>query len=587
MQMLTAKFDPHSFFRHTENVALHVPASEVFSLLRRSVNLPPQWGALVGQDSGDQVVVAAGGVVAAEDVEDILFVRLTAMEVNIAPAGGRSRDGFSFEANARFRVRVLPDRAEMAGFLRAVVGSRRVIQAESLTGYFESAVREALGQFVATNDAGELLGAAAIHQAGEAVAEALQVPLFSAGMSLDGSIGVMLESPAFRGVQRSRESATIRQAQHEAARDLNDSLRHAREEHLDRLAALLTRLREMAVESPGAELPKLIRTFAEHQRGQLYEALFAKETDANAPRWIVAVCSDELLYFDAGDSAQPARRMRIDGEAGAARSIQVADDGSLLIGASRGVYVWPFDAVEPRQVLLATTKGTPRGGFNSVVNAGGCVVASHSELGIREWDLSESRELKPRFEAITAKARAVRNLSHYDSAFYCSIDDVAVRWRAGDAAPQATFRGANAILSAIAPAADGLFAGTSEGDLLFWPAGTTSDPDLLQRGMARAIESIRVQELHGVRRLIYCDTSPCVHARVMGDNFTFNYEAGGQTLRRIEVAGDHLVAMNELRDRLIVWTAAHPSQPLRVIQVGAICGRSVQDFCLVPFEACA
>lgn len=582
MQMLTAKFDPHSFFRHTENVALHVPASEVFSLLTRRVNLPAQWGALVGRGSGDQVVVEAGGVVEAEDVEDILFVRLTAMDVDIALAGARSRDGFSFDANARFRVRVLPDRAEMVGFLRAVVGSHRVIHAESLTGYFESAVREALGQFVATKDAGDLLGASAIHQAGEAVAGALQIPLFSAGMSLDGSVGATLESPAFRGVQRSRESVAIRQAQHEAARDLNDSLQHAREEHLDRLAASLTRLREMAAESPGAELPELIRTFAEHQRGQLYEALFAKETDANAPRWIVAVCSDEILYFDAGDSAQPARRMRIDGEAGAARSVQIAEDGSLLIGAARGVYIWPVDDLQPRQVLLATTQGTPRGGFNSVVNAGGRVVASHSELGIREWDLSSGRELNFRFESITAKAKVVRNLSHYDSAFYCSIDDVAIRWRTGDSAPQATFRGARSILSAIAPTADGLFAGTSEGDLLFWPAGTTSDPDLLQRGMARAIESIHVQELHGVRRLIYCDTSPRVHSRVMGDSFTFNYEAGGQTLRRVEVTGELLVAMNELRDRLIVWTAAHPAQPLRVIQVGAICGRNVQDFCLVP-----
>jgi hypothetical protein len=127
-----------------------------------------------------------------------------------------------------------------------------------------------------------------------------------------------------------------------------------------------------------------------------------------------------------------------------------------------------------------------------------------------------------------------------------------------------------------------LYAGTSQGDLVFWPAGTTQNPDTVHQGQDRPIESISMQQMHGLRRLVYADTSPRIHARVIGDSFTFHYEAGGQTLRRAKVATDLIVATNELRDRLFCWSPASPDKPSCIIQIGAMTGRNVQDFCLVP-----
>jgi hypothetical protein len=85
-----------------------------------------------------------------------------------------------------------------------------------------------------------------------------------------------------------------------------------------------------------------------------------------------------------------------------------------------------------------------------------------------------------------------------------------------------------------------------------------------------------------VQRLVFTDTSPQVHARLLGDNFTCRYEAGGQTLRRVEVAPDMLIATNDLRDRLIVWTPGNPAKPIATIGIARLTGRSVQDVCLVP-----
>ena len=96
------------------------------------------------------------------------------------------------------------------------------------------------------------------------------------------------------------------------------------------------------------------------------------------------------------------------------------------------------------------------------------------------------------------------------------------------------------------------------------------------------VESISLSLSQGVRRLIFTDTSLYVHAMVLGDTFTCHYEAGGQTLRRVEVAPDMLVATNELRDRLILWKPGQPENPASTIAVSRLCNRSVQDVCLVP-----
>ena len=63
--MGNSKFDPQSFFRQVESVALHVPVSEIFGLFRRTLDLPGSWAALVTKKSGDSSVVRAGGVVEA------------------------------------------------------------------------------------------------------------------------------------------------------------------------------------------------------------------------------------------------------------------------------------------------------------------------------------------------------------------------------------------------------------------------------------------------------------------------------------------------------------------------------------------
>ena len=81
--MVGRKFDPKLFFQAADSVVLHMAAAELFGLLKRSLDLPSAWAALLTRTTGDHTVVPAGGMVEASDVEDILFARVTPVEVSV------------------------------------------------------------------------------------------------------------------------------------------------------------------------------------------------------------------------------------------------------------------------------------------------------------------------------------------------------------------------------------------------------------------------------------------------------------------------------------------------------------------------
>ncbi|MDO8629286.1 MAG: hypothetical protein Q7R41_02235, partial [Phycisphaerales bacterium] len=272
------------------------------------------------------------------------------------------------------------------------------------------------------------------------------------------------------------------------------------------------------------------------------------------------------------------------GKGGGAARPEACGSDVLWVGAATGVYRWPIDRAASDLTLLADVPAPVRGGFNAAAIAGDRLVATHSELGICEWDLGEPTSARRRFESMTRGAKAVRNAACFEGDVLCSIDDRILRWPVdgADDRPRVIYTGSGSVITAVVVATDGVYAGNSDGDVLFWPNGRTTDPEMLHRGMKRAAESVWLTYTHGVRQLVFTDTSPRVHARVIGDSFACHYEAGGQTMRRVEVAPDLLVATNDLRDRLLCWTPGKPERPSAVINVAAMTGQSIQDVCLVP-----
>jgi len=586
--MIAGKFDPQLFFHRIENVALHVPAAELFGFLKRSLDLPSPWAAMVRRSTGEHVVVPAGGEVDGTEAEDVLFVRVTPIELTLEEEGIVTHDRFQCRGDLTLRVSVIPERSELQSFLKAVVGSHRVAQATSLARYLAPTVRAALARFAAERDASDLVDARSGDAIEAALASALEAPLFSAGLMLDGPPTVRFDSKTLRQVQESQQEAARRQAEHDAARQVQEALEKAQAQHADHLASLLDRLKGLAADSPEAALPELVRSFSERERGELYRALFASEPASTKTQWVIAAAGNELLFFDPARLEEPCRRLTLDGPAGPVRSLQFMhgdnDRPILLIGAAAGVYRLPLERAEPDATLLVEGAPPVKGGFNAAAMVGDRVFATHSELGLCEWTVTEPNAPRLRFTTLTRDAKAVRDVEFFDGNLYCGIDDKVIRWPADDLGdrPAYVFTGSMSTITAICPSDAGLFVGNGDGDVLHFPPDRNTKPDRLHMGAHRAAESLWLLNSHGVRRLVYTDTSLYVHGRVLGDSFTCRYEAGGQTLRRVEVAPDLIVATNDLRDRLICWSPGQPDQPIASVGVSRLCGRSVQDVCLVP-----
>lgn len=587
--MVAGKFDPSLFFQHANNIALRADPSELFGFAKRSLDLPAQWAALLSHTTGDRTIVKSGGIIESSDIDSVLFIRTTPLEILIE-VDVTSKDGFSCQATVRLKVSLLLDRSDLVSFEHEVLGSHRVVQVEGLARYITPDLRDGLLAVARARDASQLIGAVDAHAIENALIETLQEPCFRAGLTLEGPPSVTVRSESFRHVSNQRQQVITQRTLHDSKHELQLAIQQAQNQHLDHLSDLLTRLKTLADDSPEADLPQLIKTFSDSQRGQIYQSLLASESGLTKTRWIVIAAGDELLFFDPQHTDRPARRFEINGSVGPVRSVQSVrqPDGTvaLWLGAATGVYRWPIDASCPDLTLSVQPTPDVRGGFNSVAATGNRVYATHSELGLCAWSLADANTSTNLFGSLTHKAKAVRAVRACDGHLYAAIDHRVIRWPVGEmpSEPDLIFKGSVSIITALCPTTVGLYAGTADGDVLFWSPGGEKCPRRLHTGSGRSCESVWIAQNHGVERIIFTDTSLHVNVQVIGDSFACRYEAGGQTLRRVNVTDDLLVATNDLRDRLILWNPANQATPSATILVGSQTGHSVQDICLITSD---
>ena len=584
--MLVDKFDPAVFFQRPENIALRVAAREVFGLLRRTLNLPASWAALVTGEAGDHRLVPAGGVVDSGDADEVLFLRVTPVDVAIDGFAFPSRDGFSCNANVSLRLGVVAQRGEIVAFRSHVLGSRRVVQVDGLIRLIKPVIQEGLTRYSAENDAASFLSPAGMADASKALGTALAATGFTSGLSLHDRPVVSIASPDFEVARRSRAEADRQRAEHEAQASLRRSMEETQQQHLDQLVVRLSKVEGLTTAAPNTPIVDVIQALAEHQKRAVYDALFAADAEAGRTRWVVVALGDELVVFDAVRLENSPRRVAVNGRIGPIRSVtlQTNADGThvLWLGAQRGVYRMPLDASQPDAEYAVETTRPLRGGFNASCVTVDTLTASHSELGVRQWPLSVPDSPVAACADETARARSVRHARFVDGAWYCAVDDRVIAWsQPGRSKPDRILSGFRDAITALACHGGALYVGTINGDVFRASMTTASRPERIHTGAGRPVESIAALDTRGVTRLVFTDTSPRAHCIVPGESYACRFEAGGQTLRRVAARPDLIVAMNEPRDRLIVWNPTNPDRPSGVIPIAATLGRSVQDVCLV------
>lgn len=585
------RFDLDNFTRDTQTVAVVAFASDVFSILSRRIIVPASCLALAWADGGQPELLRAGAEIESGRWRRILIARTDPLPLTFEFRGLPSSDGFEFAAKISLRVQLVPQRDELASFHRAVVGSGDRVTIEQLQRHCEEVVRLGAAGFAGARTAAALASVATWEAFDAALAERFKSFGFSSGLGLCADVRAEFTSSAFEVARHDQRSAEERRRRLEEEESLRQAAAASRAAHLASLASMLDKVRAMAGESGEARVAELVRTFDSGQRAQLYAGLLA-QPGSRRTALILMVAGNEILAVDPASPHQLTWRRRLEGDIGPLRSVRVMESGgehTVLVGARRGVYELNGDFSVTRQ--FAFDKPTsPRGGVNAAVLLGECLYATHSEAGLRRWAVraasvdtgaaAAADEGAPCLEQLTTGAKSVRDVQGDGAgAIWFSIDSRVVGWRP-DSAEAPVLLTAPAEVTALCVADGWVCAGLKDGRLLRWPTRAPHDLTELRGPTGHAVESLHWLAGGGIARLLVADRRPVLDLQVIGDAYRGEYRAA-VPLRWSWAADDWIAAVNDNRDRLLLWRPSEPQSPAAIVPVGQLCGSTIQDAALL------
>lgn len=581
--MLRSRADLDAFRTDARNVAALLAAEGLFGLLSRSLDVPSGWIALVGRTSGEARVYAGGATIEGNGISHLLLVRSEPVQIELVEDRLPCADGYQCTAHIRLWIRVVGETGDLDSFRTTVLGSGETLDVDQLASYVRWHCRRAITQFAEARSAADLVDGRDRDAAAALIAERLKPPLFAAGMALHQPALVRFECPALVDVRARAESVNVRQR-------IDETLAEARRKRLTDLESLLGQLQALGARSPGVELGELLRMFNETQRGQLYGALWSLLPVAERTQWIAVVAGNDLLCFDPNLPDAPARRVELNGPAGALRSVRVHQPPGrapvLLVGAARGVYEIDADTlrIQAAHTFVPGLDAELRGGVNAAAIGDGHVFATHSEIGLMRWPVGVEREPEFLLQAWTREARTTRQAQIDGNTLWLAIDDQVVGCPVADVTEASAKRlsGSRDRITALHAAGPDVFAGNKCGDILHWRIDKADDVECLLRGDGSPVEAVQHVLTGGVPQVAFAERgTPAIQLLAIGDTFVCRYEAGAQDVRRCAVAGDLLVAINDTRDRLLCWRPGETGTPFAQVRVSAQYGHSIQDVCLV------
>lgn len=582
--MISTAFNLDAFTRDESLIARLVPANDLFSILNRQVVVPPSCVALVWGDASQPAFVRSGQSIESAGGREVLFVKSMPIALSFDDMAVTSRDGFEFRATLQVAVQIVPERTELELFRKSLCGSRNSVDAAALGSHIEATVRQALSAFARQHDASSLATSETQRSFNAVFAEHFQAIGFSTGLTLAGDIRVTFQSPAFADFQRDQHAATRRAERITEESKLRTVAAEARKQHLADLAAILERVQQTAKSSGGAGVVDLIRTFDVSRRGELYRGLMGLGANQRCTEAILVVAGQELLWFSPNGGDSPMRRESLPSTLGPLRSIRIGQRGEqrvFLLGARNGVFVLdPGASTEPTAYSFAAP-GTLRGGVNAACILGDSLYASHSEVGLIRWRLAEPTASQVILADSMRGAKAVRDVQlSDDDRLWFTIDSRVLGWRS-DAEEAPILLHANAIIHTLLVDGRNAYAGLDSGAILHWDLRDTETANVLQSPGGDAVHSLVHLTGGGAPRLLSADKRTHLTLRVLGESYHAEYR-WKKALRWAAGADDVIVAVDDLRDSIVLWRPDMPEEPTATIPVARSHGHAIQDIALFP-----
>ena len=565
-------------------VACVIRPDELFSFMTRHVVLPTDTAALVIRAEGHADVVPGGEPVHADGTAEIVFARLAEFALQYNFAGFPSKDKFKFDGATALTVSPIGDRIEMQALRRSLLSNATTFGKNELRRHCQEAVQVALSNFINERVAEELVRPACWDEFDGVLAETFKRIGFESGLALGPNPRLTLKSSHYESSQAEARAREIREQRHAEEQRRKAEAQAAREQQLNSIGEMMTRVQQMGDGEGGVNVSELVRSFDAEQRGTLYEGLLAAEKGQQPIEKVLVVSGTSLLWFGTDNPHENYRKQRLTDDAtGPLRSVRVIDDGVrrlVLVGARNGVHVIDADSGEHLTTCIAKGRKDVRGGFNSMAMIGTDIFATHSELGLMKWANDNPKRAIACLPDLTEGSHAVRDVQSDEMGqLWLAIDNLVIAWRPGDDMSQSATEAPSEIATLCV--SDGyVIAGLKTGMILRWVAAAMGDYEVLRERDHRTVRSVKFLSGGGVPRVLVGDGRQFLELMVIGDAYHGQYRAM-HDLRWGFAKGDLVAGVNDSRDTLIIWDKNKPQHPKFHVPVRRMLGRSIQDVALL------
>lgn len=456
-----------------------------------------------------------------------------------------------FECTLRVGTHAADRRIFAEMFLRESPSAMRA----QVIAFLEPTLKQAIKEMIAARNADECLAS----PKAESIAplqKALAAAGFACGVEILPPFELQLSSQSFEQLQKRSQAS---------ARHLHD-LKHARE--------LLSEFQSMQEATPDLPAGKLLDKISPPDRGLALQSLLLASAEESQPKLLWGVAGSFLLKIDPRQTLPSIESIELQNEFGPFRSIQLIHSGEKMIqllGAQRGI-VWIENGDLKTMIGYRAPDSESVLGFNSVVNDGENLWATHGELGLLQWKTKEPGTAPAVFAETDARHLQLLEKSRV---LYASGNGWIVR-NAGGEVTMFTGESSSPIVgivarlrTLIAVHEDGVF-------------------DVIDRDTGRPIESFSrsgsynavgaMPWMGDVRLLLATEAGPmdCVG---IDDPLVTQFLSPYRGLRMVSATTDLVAAVSPDRQRIIIWKSWDDQRPVGEIAVTRLVKHRVTDVC--------
>ncbi|HUN82073.1 MAG TPA: hypothetical protein VMV81_11270, partial [Phycisphaerae bacterium] len=448
-------------------------------------------------------MVRSGGAFDAEEASEILLVKTSPLALNYRFSKLPSKDDFDIHAEVWISVMAMPERTELGLLRRELLGNRASADVRDMTRFCEDVVRDAIASFIRTREAGALHSPQVWSEFDAVMAEKFAPLGFSSGLALAGDVRLNLNSPDYEATRRATAIQTDRAKRAEAESATRAAAMESHRKELEEMVGLIERA---GATRDAAVFMKAIQSLDTVRRAEVYSGLMGIDARADQTESILVVAGQQLIWFDPRNLQSPTRQLSLPDSMGPLRSVRITTDRTTaLIGARSGVHLVKLSDGATRSLALKSSREL-RGGVNAAVMVADSIYATHSEVGLMTWRVTDSGPPSACLPEHTRDARSVRDVQFHQDRLWLSAGQAVLSWNMDDSPAQ--ILSANSAIQCLLVAGDRVFAGLDGGAVLQWEIADSESPREIRPPTGRPVHSLDWLAGGGAPRLLIADDQP-------------------------------------------------------------------------------